>query len=99
DVIANLEPSDFNADTIAQVQEEQQVIVRWLDPENPATPDIEKLLLEAYLEGAASKDSLSDNIQKIGEDSLLYTRPVTRTLPGKVTQFEGSWSVRMSKSN
>lgn len=97
DVMASLEPSNFNVDTIAQVQKDQRVVIRWMDPENPATPDIEKLLLEAYLQGAANKDSLNDNIQKIGEDSLLYTKPVTRTLPGEVTQFEGSWSVRISK--
>lgn len=98
EVVSHVEnESDF--DKIDSVGEANKVKVFWLDPKDPAAPEIERLLLEAYLSGSLEGDSLRDNVQQVGPDSLLYTKPVTKELPEGVLQFEGTWGVRMSKKN
>ncbi len=51
-----------------------------------------KLVWEAYRESANKREPLSDNLQKIGSDQMLYTSPV---------QFEGRllgmWAILMDK--
>lgn len=54
---------------------------------------VEKQLLEAY----ASEAQASDNIQKMGPDSLLYTKPLVREHPDGSTQFTKAIGIRMTK--
>lgn len=54
---------------------------------------VEKQLLEAY----ASEAQSSDNIQKMGPDSLLYTKPLVREHPDGSTQFTKAIGIRMTK--
>ncbi len=54
---------------------------------------VEKQLLEAYTSEAQS----SDNIQKMGPDSLLYTKPLVREHPDGSTEFTKAIGIRMTK--
>ena len=61
---------------------------------------LEQQLIEAYL--ADESGSMQDNVQekRNGQgdyDSLLYTRPVTKTLPDGSEQLEGVWNIWLSK--
>ena len=66
-------------------------------PQSTRSPGrtLEQQLVEAY-KTASGKD-LTDNVQKIGKDSLLYTWPITEALPGKPARFLYAVGIRMPK--
>jgi len=64
-----------------------------LQSENQNLRGVEKQLLEAY----KSEVQSSDNIQKMGPDSLLYTKPLVREHPDGSTEFTKAIGIRMTK--
>lgn len=64
-----------------------------IQPDNESLRGVEKLLLEAYQTNIQG----SDNIQKMGVDSLLYTKPITREHPDGSTEFLKALGIRMTK--
>jgi hypothetical protein len=54
---------------------------------------VEKQLLEAY----ASQAHDADNVQKMGPDSLLYTKPLMRERPDGSTEFIKAIGIRMTR--
>ncbi len=72
-------------------------VIRWLDPAAATASEIEKQVFEAYLNSAITGSPVSDNVQRIGTDSLLYTKPVTTELPDGSVQVKGTWSVKLSR--
>ncbi len=60
---------------------------------NQTLRNIERQLLEAY----ASQAQASDNVQKMGADSLLYTKPIMREHPDGSTEFIKALGIRMTK--
>jgi hypothetical protein len=72
-------------------------VIRWLDPAAATASEIEKQVFEAYLNSAITGNPVSDNVQRIGTDSLLYTKPVTTELPDGSVQVKGTWSVKLSR--
>jgi hypothetical protein len=70
-----------------------QVEIISLQPENNGLRNVERLVLEAYAE---SKES-SDNIQKMGSDSLLYTKPIMSENPDGSTKFLKALGIRMTR--
>lgn len=59
---------------------------------------IEQKIIEAYIAGGAST-SLSDNIQKMGKDSILYTKPLMLEKKDGSVEFTKALGIRMSKRN
>lgn len=57
---------------------------------------IEQQLIEAYTTADPNLE-LSDNVQKIGTDSLLYTVPIMDKVEGGAVQFKYALGVRMPK--
>lgn len=57
---------------------------------------IEKKVIEAYTLGGNSA-ALSDNVQKVGKDSVLYTKPLMRELPDGSIEFTRALGLRISK--
>jgi hypothetical protein len=57
---------------------------------------VERQIIEAYTSGADAA-VLSDNIQKAGPDTLVYTQPIMRTLPDGASQFSHVIAIRMPK--
>jgi hypothetical protein len=60
-----------------------------------ALTNIEAQILEAYQNNQGEK--LSDNMQKIGTDSLLYTRPIQLERPDGSYEFMKAIGIRMSR--
>jgi hypothetical protein len=59
---------------------------------------VEKDLIEAYISGAASKQiELSDNIQRLGKDSVLYTKPINKNLPDGSVQFNYAIGIKIPR--
>ncbi len=57
---------------------------------------IEQDLVEAYIAGAAA-GTATDNLQSLGTDSLLFTRPVFRLHPDGSQEFSHAIGIRMAK--
>jgi nitrous oxide reductase len=59
---------------------------------------IEQKVIEAYITGGSSA-SLSDNVQKMGKDSILYTKPLMLEKKDGSVEFTKALGIRMSKRN
>lgn len=64
-----------------------------LQPENNSLRVVEKQLLEAY----QNDTQAPDNIQKMGTDSLVYTKPFTRERPDGSMELTEALGIRMTK--
>lgn len=73
----------------------RNVVVYALRPGEVQAGEIEKKLMEAYA-AAASTGTASDNLQKLGTDSLLFTRPVFLMHPDGSQEFSHAIGVRMA---
>ena len=74
--------------------------VRFIRPDASNARLLEKQLIDAYLSDTSGANQ--DNVQKHrtadGDfDSLLYTRPVTRTRPDGSDELEGVWNIWLSR--
>jgi hypothetical protein len=57
---------------------------------------VEKKVIEAYISGGSTV-ALSDNVQKMGKDSILYTKPMMRELPDGSVSFTKALGLRIPK--
>lgn len=70
-----------------------QVEIISLQPENNGLRNVERQVLEAYSESNES----NDNIQKMGPDSLLYTKPLLSENPDGSLKFIKALGIRMTR--
>lgn len=73
------------------------VIVFALTPDKAMLQKIEHDLIEAYVAGAVAGVAV-DNLQALGTDSLLFTRPVFRLHPDGSQEFSHAIAIRIAKS-
>lgn len=71
--------------------------VRWVQPGATNALGIEQQIIEAYVMNPS--EDLPDNIQDMGEDSILYSRPQVSKLPDGTIMVEGMWSVALSRKD
>lgn len=83
-------------DRIDSVAKAHQVRIHSLTPDDATLKEIEHNLIEAYIAGVDA-GTASDNLQAIGEDSLLFTRPVFRLHPDGSQEFSHAVGIRMAK--
>ncbi len=74
-----------------------QVRISWLTPGSSGGTEVERQLIDAYLNSILSGTPVSDNVQRLGEDSLLYSKPVTRELPDGTVAVDGTWNISLSR--
>ena len=67
-----------------------------MQPTDSTLRAIETQIIEAYM-SAESGITLSDNIQKMGKDSILYTKPLMRELPDGSVVFSKALGLRIAK--
>ncbi len=58
--------------------------------------EVEKKIIEAYIAGG-NNVTLTDNIQKMGKDSILYTKPLMKKLPDGSVAFAKALGLRIPK--
>lgn len=85
-----------NPDT-GKVAKEEVVNIHWLAAGKTHGLEIEQQLIEAYLNSLLSGAPLQDNVQEVGQDSLLYTNPVVITRADSSIEIKGTWNIWMSK--
>lgn len=71
--------------------------VRWVTSGAPDALSVEQQIIEAYVMNPA--EDLPDNVQWMGEDSVLYSRPQVSKLPDGAIMVDGMWSVVFSKKD
>jgi hypothetical protein len=64
--------------------------------DDPTLHEVEKKVIEAYA-SAGNGDGLTDNIQKMGKDSILYTKPLIRELSNGTKEFTNAIGLRIAK--
>lgn len=69
-----------------------------LTPGDSMALEIENQIIDAYTSGAGQV-SLADNIQKLGADSMLYTKPILRDLPDGTVEFVRALGIHMPKKH
>lgn len=69
--------------------------IRWRVPAVSNALTVEQEIIDAYVMNPTS--DLPDNVQDLGSDSVLYSRPEVSVLPDGAVAIEGIWSVRLSK--
>lgn len=74
-----------------------QVRIHWLEPGGGDALEIEQQLIDAYINSVIEGVPLQDNVQNIGTDSVLYTKPVVLTRPDSSIEIKGTWNIWMSK--
>jgi hypothetical protein len=67
-----------------------------LSESRKAANEIESRLIEAYA-SADGNAELTDNVQRLGADSVIYTKPVVKSRPDGSTQFMYAIGVTMPK--
>jgi hypothetical protein len=94
-IIDELGENKNNEAAIQLIGDKFGVKISTLQSGDSALMEIEKMIIEAYASG--NSPELSDNIQKLGTDSLLYTKPVMKTMPDGSMQFEKAIGIHIPK--
>lgn len=81
-----------SSDSLAKAN---SVTINWLDPDKATASEIESQLIDAYLTGLSG--GTMDNVQRIGNDSLLYTFPVIEKQADSIDRVKGIWSIYFSR--
>jgi hypothetical protein len=84
-------------DQAEAVSQTEHVKIHWLEPGGSDALEIEQQLIDAYINSMIAGVPLQDNVQDIGQDSVLYTNPVVVTRPDSSLEIKGTWNIWMSK--
>lgn len=94
DILEAKDKSFSNERLIDSLEAAFNVQIVSLEPGDSTLHAIEQLIIEAYIGGSETSE-VADHVQKIGSDSLLYTRPVLRDRPDGSVEFIRAIGLRM----
>ena len=78
------------------LQQAYKIRILPLQPGDSMLLEVERQIVEAYTAGS-NQVTLNDNIQSVGPDSLLYTKPVMKQLPNGAVEFKYALGIHLSK--
>ncbi len=78
------------------LQEAYKIRILPLQPGDSMLLEIERQIVEAYTAGS-TQVTLNDNIQSLGSDSLLYTKPVMKQLSNGAVEFSYALGIHLSR--
>jgi hypothetical protein len=81
---------------VDSLQDAYKIRILLLQPGDSLLLALEQQIVEAYTAGSKTVP-LNDNIQSIGVDSLLYTKPVMKQLPNGAVEFKYALGLHLSK--
>lgn len=85
--------TDLQNPNIDELEDQYGVTIFALEQRDSLLLTIEQQLIEAY--ASAKSADLTDNIQKIGTDTLLYTTPIMSTQSDGSIQFDYALGIKM----
>ena len=83
-------------DLIKSFETEHNLRLKWLNENSTSFSEKEQQLFEAYMSSPVTTDVL-DNIQKLGQDSILYTKPIFQLTPSAEQTLLGMWSITSAR--
>lgn len=95
-VVILAEQFQGNSFKLDSLSKSTNIKIKWLTPYADDALEIEKQVIEAYIMSSI-EGSTPENTQMIGEDSLLYTKPVTEIRSDGIQEVKGIWSLTFSK--
>lgn len=98
DLVSKVNAGTHNSNGADSTYIMDQNKVRWLKAGTNNALEVEKQIIEAYILSAITGE-LPDNVQFLGEDSLLYTQPVVGKLPDGAIEVKGMWSITFSRKD
>lgn len=97
DLVSKIESkSDSAGDVFYESDDKARIRLVRVGAENAL--EVEKQIIEAYIISAINGE-LPDNVQFLGEDSLLYTQPIVEKLPDGAIEVKGMWSITFSRKD
>lgn len=91
-VLEKRDPSMVNGSLIDSLESAFSVKISAIQPGDSMLLAIESQLIEAYTSGAGQ---VADDVQKIGTDSLIYTKPIMHERPDGSLEFTRALSIHM----
>jgi hypothetical protein len=90
-----VEPQINNRKFLDSLEKVYDVEILFMQSSDLSLRPVEKQIIEAYASGGSP--NLSDNIQKMGNDSLLYTKPIGKERPDGSLEFTKALGLRLHK--
>jgi hypothetical protein len=94
DTVSRRDPALANAPFIDSLEQNLQVEILLLQPSDTMLATVEQQIIQAYTSGSGVVE-LTDNVQRMHGDTLLYTKPILRDLPDGTSSFEHALGIRM----
>ena len=85
-----------NRNFLDSLQQAFNVEIISMTPGDSTSKAVEQQIIEAYIAGTGQVE-LNDNIQKLGKDSILYTKPILKDRPDGSVEFTKALGTRMPK--
>lgn len=92
--IEKRDPTLQNRKLIDSIENRLNIRILALQPHDTLLLAVEQQIIEAYTSGSGVVQ-LTDNIQRLDSDTLLYTKPMLRELPDGSSQFEHALGIHM----
>lgn len=92
-ILEKRDPAMVNRKLIDSLEQEFGVEISAIQPGDSMLLSIESKLIEAYAAGAGQP--IADDVQKLGKDSILYTKPIMRERPDGTVEFMRALSIHM----
>lgn len=86
----------LNRSFLDSLQKVYNVEIISMKPGDSTSRAVEQQIIDAYIAGTG-KVELDDNIQKLGKDSILYTKPILKERPDGSVEFSKAIGIRMPK--
>lgn len=93
-VIQKRDPSMSNPKFIDSLENAYGVKIRSIEPGDSALLSTESQLIEAFISGVG-QGAVADDVQKMDNDSILYTKPITQERPDGSVEFMRALSIHM----
>lgn len=92
-ILEKRDPAMVNRKLIDSLEQEFGVEISAIQPGDSMLLSIESKLIEAYAAGAGQP--IADDVQKLGKDSILYTKPIMHERPDGTVEFMRALSIHM----
>jgi hypothetical protein len=92
--VSKRDPGLSDVTLIDSLEQSLNVEILLLQPSDTMLAVVEQQIIEAYTSGSGVVE-LTDNVQRMAGDTLLYTKPILRELPDGTTTFQHALGIRM----
>jgi hypothetical protein len=92
-ILEKRDPAMVNRKLIDSLEYIYEVEISTIQPGDSMLLGIESKLIEAYAAGAGQP--IADDVQKLGRDSILYTKPIMHERPDGSVEFMRALSIHM----